>query len=99
MCMVFAGQPVEDYAFVTRSVRLGGFSTSVKLEAKFWRLLEEIAHEQGISITRFLAILNDEAIGVHGEVKNFASFLRCSCLVYLTETRRKEAAAPLIAAE
>ena len=59
----------------------------VELEAKFWKILEEIARNEGIALTSFLATLHDEAQAIHGEVRNFASLLRCTCLVYLTEMR------------
>jgi predicted DNA-binding ribbon-helix-helix protein len=87
MCKIFASQLPETYSYVARSVRLNGYSTSIKLEAKFWRILEEIARREGIALTSFLAALHDEAEAIHGEVRNFASLLRCTCLVYLTEVR------------
>jgi predicted DNA-binding ribbon-helix-helix protein len=30
-----------------------------------------------------LSQMHDEALEIHGEMSNFASLLRCSCLVYL----------------
>ncbi|SKA50783.1 hypothetical protein SAMN02745132_01467 [Enterovibrio nigricans DSM 22720] len=35
MCTIFAGQDTTNYAFHTRSIRLGGHCTSVRLEKKF----------------------------------------------------------------
>jgi predicted DNA-binding ribbon-helix-helix protein len=87
MCRIFASQAPETYSYVTRSVRLNGYCTSIKLEAKFWKILEEIARNEGIALTSFLATLHDEAQAIHGEVRNFASLLRCTCIVYLTEMR------------
>ena len=43
MCQIFAGQPRSSYRQVTRSCRLHGHSTSVRLEAKFWEIIDEIA--------------------------------------------------------
>jgi predicted DNA-binding ribbon-helix-helix protein len=83
MCQVFAGQPPEDYASQTRSVRLNGHSTSIRLEVLFWRVLDEIAAESGMSTPRFVSTLYDEVLELHGEVANFASLLRCACLVRL----------------
>jgi len=82
MCHLFAGQPAENFAYETRSVRLGGHSTSVRLEAAFWRTLEEMAEAQGTSLAKFLTILHDEFLEVHGEAHNFTSLLRCACLTY-----------------
>ncbi len=83
MCHIFAGQDPRNYAFETRSVRLMGHVTSVRLEAKFWRVVEEIALSQGMSVPQFLTKLHDEAEEIHGEVSNFASLLRCCCLNFL----------------
>jgi len=35
MCEIFAHQPIENYQFITRSIRIDGHATSVKLEASF----------------------------------------------------------------
>ncbi len=85
MCRVFAGQDPGNYAFETRSVRLMGHSTSVRLEAKFWVVLEEIAQAQDMPMSRFLSLLYEEALEIHGEVSNFASLLRCCCLNFLDQ--------------
>ena len=83
MCQIFAGQPRSSYRQVTRSFRLHGHSTSVRLEAKFWETVDEIAAAQGMTTSRFLARIHDEVEEMHGEVDNFASLLRCACLLYL----------------
>ncbi len=87
MCHVFAGQDPNGYAQISRSVRIGGHSTSIRLEAAFWSLLDEIAARQGLSTPKFLSLLHDEALEIHGEVANFASMLRTTCLLHLRETR------------
>ena len=83
MCHVFAGQNPANYACETRSVRLQGHATSVRLEAKFWVVLEALAEAQGMPMSKFLSLLYEEALEIHGEVSNFASLLRCCCLNYL----------------
>lgn len=83
MCHVFAGQDPANYTFETRSIRLMGHPTSVRLEAKFWIILEDIASAQGMPMARFLSLLYEEALDIHGEVLNFASLLRCCCLNFL----------------
>ncbi|MFB2552838.1 ribbon-helix-helix domain-containing protein [Ensifer soli] len=103
MCEVFAGQDPERYRPVNRSVRIGGHSTSIQIEAAFWDLVDEIAAGQGLSTSRFLSTLHDEALGINGSVPNFASLLRTSCLIYLMSNERKPGSAPaplhIIAAE
>ena len=83
MCHIFAGQDPRNYAHETRSVRLMGHATSVRLEAKFWVIIEEIAAMQQMPLARFLTQLYAEALEIHGRVDNFASLLRCCCLNYL----------------
>jgi predicted DNA-binding ribbon-helix-helix protein len=82
MCHLFAHQPQRDYESQTRSLRIGGHSTSIRLEMAFWDTLEEIAATQTMSLAKFLTTLHDEVLDHHGEVRNFASLLRCSCLIY-----------------
>jgi predicted DNA-binding ribbon-helix-helix protein len=79
---MFAHQPQRDYESQTRSLRIGGHCTSIRLEKSFWDTLEEIAEKQNMSLAKFLTTLHDEVLDHHGEVRNFASLLRCSCLIY-----------------
>ena len=86
MCSLFAHQPQRDYESQTRSLRIGGHCTSIRLEMSFWDTLEEIAAKEGMSLAKFLTTLHDEVLDHHGEVKNFASLLRCSCLIYRSKS-------------
>lgn len=87
MCQIFAGQAPEAYEGQTRSVRIGGHSTSIRLETAFWAVLEDVAAHQGMSLGKFITTLHDEVLNIHGEARNFTSLLRCSCLIYLAEVR------------
>ncbi len=87
MCKMFAGQSPDLYESHTRSIRLGGHATSIRLEAAYWAMLEEIAAEQGVSLARFLTKLHDEVLDFRGEMTNFTSLLRCACLTYVGEVR------------
>jgi predicted DNA-binding ribbon-helix-helix protein len=82
MCRLFAHQPQRDYESQTRSLRIGGHCTSIRLELAFWETLEEIAAKEGMSLAKFLTKLHSEVLDHHGAVNNFASLLRCSCLIY-----------------
>lgn len=87
MCRLFAHQPIENYQSETRSLRIGGHGTSIRLESLFWVVLEEVATQEGLSLARFLTQLHDEVLDLHGRADNFASLLRCSCLIYLQSQR------------
>ena len=82
MCRLFAHQPQRDYESQTRSLRIGGHCTSIRLELAFWDTLEELASREGMSLAKFLTQLHNEVLDHHGEVNNLASLLRCSCLIY-----------------
>jgi predicted DNA-binding ribbon-helix-helix protein len=87
MCRILSSQPAQSFAYQTRSVRLGGHATSIKLEAAFWDILEEIAAEMKAPLGRFLTDLHDEVLMMSGETYNFTSLLRCACLTYVSEIR------------
>ncbi len=87
MCSIFSTIQPETYSFQTRSVRLGGHATSIRLETMYWNILEEIAGLQSISLGKFLTKLHDEVLEFRGETMNFASLLRCACMVYISEIR------------
>jgi predicted DNA-binding ribbon-helix-helix protein len=52
----------------------------------FWDTLEEIAAKERMSLAKFLTTLHNEVLDHHGEVNNFASLLRCSCLIYRSKS-------------
>jgi predicted DNA-binding ribbon-helix-helix protein len=83
MCRLFASQDPATYAAETRALRLHGHVTSLRLEAAFWTTLEEIAAQEDMPLSRFVAALHDEILARQGDVGNFASFLRVTCLHYL----------------
>lgn len=84
MCEVFVSANPESYESRTRSVRLHGVITSIRLENLHWEVLEEIAARDGMSVVQLIEKLHDELALARGAVGNFASFLRVSALRYMT---------------
>lgn len=84
MCRIYAGTDPHDYEPITRSVRLHGVVTSIRLEARFWAILDRMAASEGTTTPRFLAKLYDEVIDLRGEVRNFASLLRVASTIYVS---------------
>jgi predicted DNA-binding ribbon-helix-helix protein len=82
MCEVFISADPQSYDSRTRSVRLHGVVTSIRLENLFWQVLEEIGRRDGMSVVQLIEKLYDELVEARGEVGNFASFLRVSALRY-----------------
>ena len=86
MCHFFANQPPENYASETRSIRLNGQSTSIRLEKAFWDILALIAAQQGFaSVPKFISTLHSEVLALRGEAPNFTSHLRCVCILALEQ--------------
>ncbi|MDA0117034.1 ribbon-helix-helix domain-containing protein [Vibrio sp. T11.5] len=85
MCEIFSNQPQENYQIIARSLRIDGHATSIKLEASFWQILEEIAQQQSMTLPRFISVIYSEALKYNREIKNFTSLLRCACLIYLRQ--------------
>ncbi|APF37884.1 ribbon-helix-helix domain-containing protein [Chelatococcus daeguensis] len=83
MCKLFVNADPQLWETRLRSLRLNGFSTSVRLENLYWRVLEEIAGRDGMSVAQLLGRLYEELLEARGEVENFASFLRVCCGRYL----------------
>ena len=94
MCRIYAGTDPVTYEPVTRSLRLHGAVTSIRLEARFWSILDAMAAGEGTSTPKFLAKLHDEVLELHGEVRNFTSLLRVVCSIYVAGERGGTAAAP-----
>ena len=86
MCKIFAGQDPARYEQITRRLRLNGQSTSIRLERTFWDIMDELAGAQGVTTPGFMSKLHAEVLELHGEPKNFASLLRCCCLIHLEST-------------
>lgn len=81
MCRIFAGQDPERYSLETRSMRLNGQSTSIRLEKSFWAILDELAEAEELTTPGFVSRLHDEVLQIHGEPRNFTAMLRCTCLL------------------
>lgn len=50
MCQIFVRANPQSYEATTRSIRLHGVVTSVRLENLFWDTLEEIGARDGMSV-------------------------------------------------
>lgn len=82
MCRIFSGQSALNYESETRSMRIEGHVTSIRLERLFWKTLEELASSQQMSMAQFVSKLHEEVLESHGDVRNFTSLLRCCCLMH-----------------
>lgn len=83
MCHVYASTDPDRYECTTRSLRLKGCVTSVRLENEFWEILDELARDQQMSAGQFISELYGEVLTTKGNVANLASMLRVACAVHL----------------
>jgi predicted DNA-binding ribbon-helix-helix protein len=86
MCEFFVKADPIAYEQRSRTVRIHGVLTSIRLENMVWDTLAEMAEEESCTTNALIAKFHDEILAHRGEVPNFASFLRVSAMRYL---RRK----------
>ncbi|MFV0383579.1 ribbon-helix-helix domain-containing protein [Paracoccus sp. (in: a-proteobacteria)] len=82
MCQLFIGADPQLWKSQTRSIRMDGMVTSVRLETMFWAVLEEIAARDDLNVPQLLHQLYNESLDEGHDIGNFTSFLRVCCLRY-----------------
>lgn len=86
MCQIYVSTDPILYESRTRSLRIHGVVTTVRLENLFWNVLQEIAEREDLTTSQFAIKLHDELLARHGDMPmSFASFLRVCCLRYLSQ--------------
>lgn len=95
MCELYVKADPILYESRSRSLRIRGVVTTLRLENQFWDILTEIAAADGVSTNQLIAKLYEEIMDYRGEVVNFASFLRVSCTRYLSQKQAANKVVPL----
>jgi predicted DNA-binding ribbon-helix-helix protein len=88
MCEFFVKADPIQYEQRSRTVRIHGVLTSLRLENMVWDILAEMAAAEGRTTNALIALFHDEIMAHRGEVPNFASFLRVTCMRYLRRAAR-----------
>lgn len=83
MCEFFVKADPIQYEQRSRSVRIHGVLSSLRLENMVWDILAEMAEREGRTTNALISLFHDEILAHRGEVPNFASFLRVTCMRYL----------------
>jgi predicted DNA-binding ribbon-helix-helix protein len=86
MCEFFVKADPILYESRSRTVRIHGVLTSIRLENLVWDTLSEMANDEGCTTNALIVQFHDEILRHRGDVQNFSSFLRITCMRYL---RRK----------
>ncbi len=95
MCELFICADSELWASKTRSLRIDGVVTSVRMENFFWQVLEEIGQRDGLSCAQVISRLYLESIDAEHDLGNFTSFLRVCCGRYLSLVAEGEISAKM----
>ena len=91
MCEFFVKADPIQYEQRSRTVRIHGVLTSIRLENMVWDILAEMAEDEGRTTNALISLFHDEILAHRGEVPNFASFLRVTCMRYLRLARATDA--------
>lgn len=83
MCDYFVNADPILYESRTRTVRIRGVSTSIRMENFIWDTLARMAQEEGVTTNALIVQFHDEILRHRGDVANFTSFLRVTCLRFL----------------
>ena len=84
MCEIYLKADPIQYELRTRSIRIQGVVTSIRLENLCWDVLARIALKDNMTTNQLICQLYVEVIHQQGKVSNFCSFLRVSCMRYLS---------------
>jgi predicted DNA-binding ribbon-helix-helix protein len=86
MCQLFIGADSSLWESRSKSLRIDGVATSIRIENFFWSTLEEIAFRDSMTVNQLITKLYFEAMDADHDLGNFTSFLRVCCSRYLSLT-------------
>ncbi len=84
MCQLFINSDSRLWTSRTKSLRIDGVVTSIRLEEFFWDTLEEIAFRDQMTTNQMITKLYLESLDADHDIGNFTSFLRVCCSRYLS---------------
>ena len=79
---------ISEFAPQKRGFRIHGHSTTIRLEAAFWHVLDEMARKLGMDMPELIETIHDQCLVAND--KNLASCLRVICLKYLETVRQRD---------
>lgn len=84
MCQLFINADSRLWTCRTKSLRIDGVVTSIRLEEFFWDILEEVAFRDQMTVNQMITKLYLESLDADHDIGNFTSFLRVCCSRYLS---------------
>jgi len=95
MCQLFIGADCTLWESTSKSLRIDGVATSLRMENFFWATLAEIGHRDDMTVNQLITKLYHEAIDAGHDLGNFTSFLQVCCSRYLSLIAAGEVSADL----
>ncbi|MCG3841455.1 ribbon-helix-helix domain-containing protein [Psychrobacter sp. Ps1] len=84
MCQLFMSADDSLWSSKTKSLRIQGVVTSIRLEVFFWDILEELSFRDQMTVNQLITKLYLESLDADHDISNFTSFLRVCCSRYLS---------------
>lgn len=84
MCQLFISADDSLWRSKTKSLRIQGVVTSIRLEVFFWDILEELSFRDQMTVNQLITKLYLESLDADHDIGNFTSFLRVCCSRYLS---------------
>jgi predicted DNA-binding ribbon-helix-helix protein len=84
MCQLFIKADSSLWSSKTKSLRIQGVVTSIRLEVFFWDVLEELSFRDQMTVNQMITKLYLESLDADHDIGNFTSFLRVCCSRYLS---------------
>lgn len=84
MCQLFISADNSLWSSKTKSLRIQGVVTSIRLEVFFWDILEELSFRDQMTVNQLITKLYLESLDADHDIGNFTSFLRVCCSRYLS---------------
>jgi len=84
MCQLFISADDSLWSSKTKSLRIQGVVTSIRLEVFFWDILEEVSFRDQMTVNQLITKLYLESLDADHDIGNFTSFLRVCCSRYLS---------------
>ena len=84
MCQLFIRADDSLWSSKTKSLRIQGVVTSIRLEVFFWDILEELSFRDQMTVNQLITKLYLESLDADHDIGNFTSFLRVCCSRYLS---------------
>ncbi|MFI4889733.1 MAG: ribbon-helix-helix domain-containing protein [Steroidobacterales bacterium] len=85
MCRIYLARDPIQYESRSRTLRIHGVVTTIRLENEFWRVLQKIAESESKTTNELINQFYDEAVSSTPDEApaNFSSVLRVTCCRYL----------------